>query len=101
MTGRGVALGSHGTAARSAAVVDIAVDKKTGKITVKHIYNGIDAGLVVNPEGVENQMVGGAIFGLSRVLVEQFTLSKTRVTSLDWVTYPILRFKDAPKITPS
>jgi CO/xanthine dehydrogenase Mo-binding subunit len=97
--GRGVGMGSHGTAARSAAVVDVTVDRKSGKITVTHIYNGIDAGLIVNPEGVENQMVGGAIFGLSRALSETFTTSKTRVTSLDWVTYPILRFKDAPKIT--
>jgi CO/xanthine dehydrogenase Mo-binding subunit len=99
VTGRGVGLGSHGTAARSAAVVDITVDKKSGKITVTHIYNGIDAGLIVNPEGTANQMDGGAIFGLSRALSETFTTSKTRVTSLDWVTYPILRFKDAPKIT--
>jgi len=97
--GRGVGLGSHGTAARSAAVADIEVNKKTGKITVTHIYNGIDAGLAVNPEGIENQMVGGAIFGLSRALSETFTTSKTRVTSLDWVTYPILRFKEAPHIT--
>ncbi len=97
--GRGIALGSHGTAARSAAVVDIEVDKKSGKITVTHIYNGIDAGLIINPELVANQMDGGAIFGLSRALSETFTTSKTRVTSLDWVTYPILRFKDAPKIT--
>ena len=99
VTGRGVGLGSHGTAARSAAVVDIEVNKQTGKISVKHIYNGIDAGLIVNPEGVANQMDGGAIFGLSRALSEVFHTSKTRVTSLDWVTYPILRFKDAPKIT--
>jgi CO/xanthine dehydrogenase Mo-binding subunit len=97
--GRGIGLGSHGTAARSAAVADIEVNKKSGKITVTHIYNGIDAGLVVNPEGVANQMDGGAIFGLSRALSETFTTSKTRVTSLDWVTYPILRFQDAPKIT--
>jgi len=99
VTGRGVAVGSHGTAARSAAVVDITVDKKSGKITVTHIYNGIDAGLIVNPDGVENQMTGGSIFGLSRALSETFQTSKTRVTSLDWVTYPILRFKDAPHVT--
>ena len=68
VTGRGVGVGTHGTAARSAAVVDITVDKSSGKITVTHVYNGIDAGLIVNPEGVENQMVGGAIFGLSRAL---------------------------------
>jgi nicotinate dehydrogenase subunit B len=99
VTGRGVGMGTHGTAARSAAVADITVDKKSGKITVTHIYNGIDAGLVVNPEGVANQMDGGAIGGVSRALSETFTTSKTRVTSLDWVTYPILRFKEAPKIT--
>jgi CO/xanthine dehydrogenase Mo-binding subunit len=97
--GRGVAMGSHGTAARSAAVVDVTVDKKSGKITVTHIYNGIDAGLIVNPDGVANQMTGGSIFGLSRALSEVFQTSKTRVTSLDWVTYPILRFKDAPLVT--
>jgi len=97
--GRGVGMGTHGTAARSAAVIDITVDKKSGKITVNHIYNGIDAGLIINPELVANQMDGGAIFGLSRALSETFTTSKTRVTSLDWVTYPILRFKDAPHIT--
>jgi CO/xanthine dehydrogenase Mo-binding subunit len=99
VSGRGVGLGSHGVAARSAAVVDLTVDKKSGKITVTHIYNGIDAGLIVNPEGTANQMDGGAVWGLSRALSETFTTSKTRVTSVDWVTYPILRFKDAPKIT--
>jgi CO/xanthine dehydrogenase Mo-binding subunit len=87
------------TYAQTAAIADIEVNKKSGKITVTHIYNGIDAGLVVNPEGVANQMDGGAIFGLSRALSETFTTSKTRVTSLDWVTYPILRFQEAPKIT--
>jgi CO/xanthine dehydrogenase Mo-binding subunit len=97
--GRGFAAGTHGTAAISAAVVDIEVDKQTGKITVKHIYNAIDAGLAVNPAGIENQMVGGSIMGVSRALHEQVAFNKTNVTSLDWVTYPILRFKDAPTIT--
>jgi CO/xanthine dehydrogenase Mo-binding subunit len=99
VTGRGFAAGTHGTAAISAAVVDIQVDKKTGKITVKHVYNAIDAGLVVNPDGVENQMVGGATMGVSRALTEELPFTKTRVTAIDWVTYPILRFKDAPKMT--
>jgi CO/xanthine dehydrogenase Mo-binding subunit len=99
VTGRGVGIGSHGSAARSAAVVDIEVNRKTGKITVKHVYNGIEAGLAVNPEGIENQMTGMSIMGVSRALHEQVTFNKTRVTSLDWVTYPILRFADAPKVT--
>ncbi len=99
VTGRGFGNGTHGTAAISAAVVDIEVNKKTGKITVKHIYNAIDAGLAFNPEGIENQMVGGSIMGVSRALNEAVSFNKQRVTSLDWVTYPILRFKDAPTIT--
>jgi CO/xanthine dehydrogenase Mo-binding subunit len=51
----------------------------------------------VNPDGVENQMTGGSMFGLSRIL-EQVNFNSKRVTSLDWVTYPILRFKDSPKV---
>jgi nicotinate dehydrogenase subunit B len=98
VVGRGFGSGTHGTAAYSAAVVDIEVNKKTGKIRATHIYNATDAGLAVNPAGIENQMSGGSIFGLSRIL-EQVNFSKSRVTSLDWVTYPILRFKDAPLVT--
>jgi len=90
--------GTHGTAAYAGAVVEIEVNKKTGHIRATHIYNALDAGLTVNPSGVENQMSGGSIFGLSRI-VEQVNFSKSRVTSLDWVTYPILRFKDAPLVT--
>jgi len=97
--GRGFGAGTHGTAAISTAVVDIEVDKKSGKIVVKHIYNAIDAGLAVNPLAIEGQMVGGSIMGVSRALVEAVAFSKTRVTSLDWVTYPILRFKETPTIT--
>ena len=93
------ARGTHGTAAYSAAVVDIEVNKKTGKIRATHIYNAMDAGLAVNPDGVENQMTGGSIFGLSRASSRSVNFNKTRVTSLDWVTYPILRFKDAPQVT--
>jgi CO/xanthine dehydrogenase Mo-binding subunit len=96
--GRGYGSGTHGTAAYAGAVVEIEVNKKTGHIRATHIYNALDAGLTVNPSGVENQMSGGSIFGLSRI-VEQVNFSKSRVTSLDWVTYPILRFKDAPLVT--
>jgi nicotinate dehydrogenase subunit B len=99
VTGRGFGFGRHGTAAYAAAVADIEVNKKTGKITVKHIYLGMDAGLSVNPELVENQMSGAAIQGVSRALFEVVAFNKANVTSLDWVTYPILRFQDSPKVT--
>ena len=75
------------------------MNKKTGKIVVKHIYAAQVAGLGVNPARVENQMVGELIMGTSRALHEEVRFNKTQVTSLDWVTYPILRFKDSPKVT--
>jgi CO/xanthine dehydrogenase Mo-binding subunit len=99
LTGRGFAFGRHGTAGMAAAVVEIAVDKKTGVITAKHVYNVMDAGLAVGLELVENQMTGASIQGVSRALYEEVTFNSKRVTSLDWISYPILRFKDHPKVT--
>ena len=100
VSGRGIAWTNvDGTTRMGAAVADITVNKKTGKITVKHVYQAFSAGLLVNPGLVENQMVGGMTQILSRLLVEEMRYSKTNVTSTDFVTYPILRFKDAPQIT--
>ena len=97
--GRGIAFGTH-KSSWAAVVVDIEVNKKTGKITALHNYAAMDSGLVINPASVENQIVGQQIQGTSRALHEEVVFSKTNVTSLDWVTYPILRIKDHPKVTP-
>jgi nicotinate dehydrogenase subunit B len=99
VTGRGFAFGRHGSAGYSGAVAEIEVNKKTGKITAKHIYSALDAGLAINPALIENQMSGAVIQGVSRALYEAVSFNRTNVTGLDWVTYPILRFKDAPKVT--
>jgi CO/xanthine dehydrogenase Mo-binding subunit len=99
VTGRGIAIG--GFANTSAAVIaDIEVNLKTGKIRAKHLYGAQDAGLVVNPGTVETQIEGSMMQGASRALIEELKFSKSRVTSLDWGTYPVIRFKDAPKLTP-
>ena len=96
-TGRGVALG--GFAGTMAGIVaDVSVNMKTGKITATHLYGAQDTGLSVYLGGVENQAVGSMTQGLSRALYEQLVFNNSNVTSLDWVTYPILRFKDAPKL---
>jgi nicotinate dehydrogenase subunit B len=107
VTGRGFAMmdrssstiGSTATP-MAAAVADIEVNKKTGKIVAKHLYVAMDVGIAVNPGLVENQIVGGTTQTVSRALYEQVNFDKNRVTSLDWVTYPILRFKDHPQVTP-
>ena len=99
VTGRGVGFGRHGNSAYSAIIVEIEVNKKTGKIVVQHLYSAMDAGLSISPALVENQMTGAGVQAVSRALHETVTFNTTRVTSLDWVTYPILRFKDTPKVT--
>jgi nicotinate dehydrogenase subunit B len=92
--GRGVALSGTG-----AMVADIQVDKKTGKIVAKHMYGAYDVGLAISPGLVENQMVGAITQTVSRALYEGVRYTKNQVTSTDWVTYPILRFKEHPNLT--
>jgi nicotinate dehydrogenase subunit B len=96
--GRGVAIGGFANAF-PAIVADITVNKKSGKITVDHLYAAQDAGTTVNPASVENQMVGCLVQGTSRALIEEVGFTKTRQTSLDWISYPTIRFKDAPGVT--
>jgi CO/xanthine dehydrogenase Mo-binding subunit len=98
VTGRGVALGGF-AASQVGVVADVSVNKKTGKITVDHLYASQVNGLTISPGLVQNQMSGNLIQGLSRGLLEQVAFSKSHVTSLDWVSYPILRFTDSPPVT--
>jgi CO/xanthine dehydrogenase Mo-binding subunit len=98
VTGRGFAFGTFASS-QVGVIADVEVDKSSGKIVVKHAYVAQNNGITVNIEGVTTQMSGALIQGLSRALYEAPTWNKERVTSLDWVTYPILRFKDSPKVT--
>jgi nicotinate dehydrogenase subunit B len=98
VAGRGVGLGTF-AGSQTAIVADVEVNKKTGKIVAKHLTIAQNNGITVNLEGVTSQMSGAAIQGLSRALYEQATWNKDRVTTLDWVSYPILRFKDTPTVT--
>jgi nicotinate dehydrogenase subunit B len=96
--GRGIAIG--GFASTFVGIVaEIEVDTVTGKIRAKHVYAAHDCGLIINPNTVEQQVEGCVVQGVSRALIEQVKFTKSRVTSLDWESYPILRYKDAPEIT--
>jgi nicotinate dehydrogenase subunit B len=97
VTGRGIAFGFYSNA-MTCCVADITVNKKTGKIVAKTLHVAGDPGLVVYPGGSENNEEGAAMQGLSRALIEEVAFDKKGVTSLDWVTYPMLRFKDTPKV---
>jgi CO/xanthine dehydrogenase Mo-binding subunit len=99
VTGRGIGLGTHHVS-YGAAVADIEVNRRTGNIVVKKIYAAMDVGLAVNPGLVENQIIGQAVQSVSRVLKEEVTFDKTGVTSLDWNSYPVLRFAEHPEVVP-
>ena len=97
-TGRGFAFGTFANS-QVGMVADIEVSLKTGKIVAKHLYIAHVNGVSMSPDLVANQNEGAAIQGLSRALYEGLTFNKERITSTDWVTYPILRIKDAPHLT--
>jgi nicotinate dehydrogenase subunit B len=99
VTGRGIGLGTHHVS-YGAAVVDIEVNKRTGSIIATRVFAAMDVGLAVNPALVENQIVGQVIQSVSRLLKEEVLFDKTGVTSLDWVSYPILRFAEHPDVVP-
>jgi CO/xanthine dehydrogenase Mo-binding subunit len=101
VTGRGISYGPRSSPVSfSGVVADIAVNKRTGRISVNHLYGVQDQGLAVSPMGVENQIEGQMVQSVGRALAEQVRFNTQRVTSTDWVTYPILRFKETPKVTP-
>jgi len=97
--GRGIGLGTH-LSSWGGAVAEVEVDRESGRVAIKHIYGAIDAGLVVNLGNVEAQITGQLVQTASRMLYEEVTFNERGVTSLDWASYPIMRFADCPEITP-
>jgi CO/xanthine dehydrogenase Mo-binding subunit len=81
-----------------ALVCDVAVDTRSGKITVEKVTVAHDCGQLINPDGATNQIEGGIVQTISRTLIEDVTFDASRVTSTDWVSYPILKFPDVPQI---
>jgi isoquinoline 1-oxidoreductase beta subunit len=68
-----------------------------GQVKVDRVVIACDCGTVVNPRGVENQLEGGMIYGLSAALFGEITVKDGRVEQGNFDTYPVVRFKDAPK----
>jgi len=79
-------------------VADVEVDKKTGKVSVKKFYVAHDCGQIINPDGLKNQIEGNVVQTTSRTLLEELQFDRSRVTSVDWKTYPILKFPDVPDV---
>ena len=95
--GRGVSVsGRDGTV--TAAVAEVEVDKSSGEISVKRVTLAHDCGLIVNPDGLRNQIEGNIIQGVSRTLLEEVRFDATGMKNLDWVSYPIVTFRRVPDI---
>jgi len=80
------------------AVADVEVDRKTGKVTVKKFHVAHDCGQIINPDGLRNQIEGNVVQTTSRTLIEELQFDRSRVTSVDWQSYPILKFPDVPEV---
>ena len=98
-TGRGIAYVRYNDKITYvAAVAEVEVNRQTGDIRVTRICMGHDCGQMINPNGVANQVEGGVIQTVSRVLMEEVKYDRVKVTSVDWASYPIIRFPDVPRV---
>jgi len=98
-TGRGVTYVKYELARTYVgAVADVEVNRKSGEVRVKHFAVAQDCGQIINPDGVRNQIEGNVIQTVSRTLKEELTFDRSRVTSLDWDSYPILTFPEIPDV---
>jgi CO/xanthine dehydrogenase Mo-binding subunit len=95
-TGFGLAFARYkGVAGYCAAVAEVAADTS---ISLRRLWLAVDVGRVINPDGVMNQVEGGAIQSASWALRERVRFDRTRITSVSWDSYPILRFTEVPEV---
>ena len=78
--------------------MEVAVERASGRIRVERVACAFDCGQIINPDGVRGQVEGSILQTLSRALMEEVQFDRARVTSVDWSSYPILRFPDVPKL---
>jgi len=81
-----------------ACVADIVLDRRTGRVGVNRVVAAVDAGQIINPNGLSMQIEGGIVQSTSWALKEAVRFDRTRVTSRDWSSYPILTFREAPEV---
>lgn len=94
--GQGVAY-AHRGGTMLAIVAQIEVDTRSGRIWGRKFTVAHDCGLVINPKGLRYTIENGLVHALSRTVFEEVQFDQERVTSVDWLTYPILNIKDAPE----
>jgi nicotinate dehydrogenase subunit B len=97
--GRGIACAQYkNRQAYVAVAVELSVNRASGHIGLERAVVAADAGQIVNPEGLSNQLEGAFVQAASWTLKEQVAFDKEGIISTDWHSYPILRSRDAPEI---
>jgi nicotinate dehydrogenase subunit B len=81
-----------------AVAAQVELDRATGVVHVVRAVAGVDAGQVVNPDGIVNQIEGGFIQSASWTLKEAVSFDRTRVRTRSWNDYPIMRFEEVPPV---
>jgi hypothetical protein len=94
--GRGIGLARYKDRGAYCAVV--ALVEAEEQVRVRRLTIAVDVGRVVNPDGVRNQIEGGATQATSWTLKERVRFDRRRITSVDWESYPILTFSETPEI---
>ncbi len=99
LKGRGIAFSMYkNQAVYCAVIVDVAVDTRSGIVTVERAWSANDAGLVINPDGMRNQIEGGIIQSASWTLYESVAHNAQQTLTRNWADYPILRFPQVPAL---
>lgn len=99
VAGRGMAYIHYKNSETYVAVaMEVEVERSTGEITVRRVCCAHDCGLMINPGAVRAQVEGNILQTLSRTLYEETTFDRSRVTSVDWSSYRLLRFPAVPHL---
>jgi nicotinate dehydrogenase subunit B len=97
--GRGVAFAKYKNLATYVAIIaDVEVDRASGAVRVPRVFAAADSGLIINPDGLANQIEGGIIQSTSWTLKEEVKFNPDGIQSRDWQSYPILTMPDVPKV---
>jgi nicotinate dehydrogenase subunit B len=96
VSGRGIAYAQrNGT--RCAVIAEVDVDRASGKIWARKFTVAHDCGQIINPDGLRHTIEGNVVQGISRTLWEEVKFDAKNVTSVDWMTYPILDITETPE----
>jgi CO/xanthine dehydrogenase Mo-binding subunit len=100
--GRGIGFARYkNVASYNAVIAEVEIDRASGVIKVARIWTATDAGLVINPDGLGNQIEGGIVQSTSWTLHEEVHFDRNAILAHDWRTYPVLAMREAPKVVSS